>query len=159
MTCCKKLQGSSIQYSVMTYMRKEILKSRYMYNLFTVTLEANTTIFQLKKPNTKRYIQSSTAALFPTVKTQKQPKCPLMGKSIKECGIYNKMIIQTLRKVKSCHLRQCEWALRALHQNQINYIESKKLNKTNTTWSHLHVETRNKRKLSSQKIGGKEKDG
>lgn len=68
-----------------------------------------------------------------------------MGKSIR-CGIYNKMIIQTLRKVKSCHLRQWN-GLSGIAPSQINYIESKKLKKTNTTWSHLHVETKKQKKI------------
>ena len=59
---------------------------------------------------------SFTAALFTIAKIQKQLKYPSMDEWIKTMRYIEWNIIQTFRKMKSCRLGQCEWALRSLHQ-------------------------------------------
>ena len=55
------------------------------------------------------------AALFTRAKIWKQLKCPSTDECIKKiCCIYTMEYFSAIKKMKYCHLQQCEWTVRVL---------------------------------------------
>lgn len=88
----------------------------------------------------RNYLQHQ--ALFTTIKIWKQPKCPLMNKWIRKmCDICPYMEYNSAIRKKNlvfCNNTEGPWGNYAIGQTKTNtiqfhlYVESKKVNKTNT---------------------------